>query len=100
MSNETDMPRHLQTMPGVDPTTALAVETFAPPMGQFRRGPDFAAWRGPSRGNIRRPEGEWRRTRLTCARVKIHTIGNFRPAVTPLERMPHFGAPVACAKGP
>ena len=43
MSNEADMPRRLQTMPGIGPITALAVETFAPPMEQFRRGRDFAA---------------------------------------------------------
>ena len=46
MSNEAEMPRQLQTMPGVGPITALAVETFAPPMDQFRRGRDFAAWLG------------------------------------------------------
>ena len=46
MSNAADMPRLLQTMPGVGPITALAVETFAPPMDQFRRGRDFAAWLG------------------------------------------------------
>lgn len=43
MSNAAEMPRLLQTMPGVGPITALAVETFAPPMDQFRRGRDFAA---------------------------------------------------------
>jgi transposase len=48
MSNEADMPRQLQTMPGVGPITALAVETFAPPMEQFRRRRDFAAWLGPA----------------------------------------------------
>ena len=46
LSNEAEMPRRLQTMPGVGPITALAVETFAPPMEQFRRGRDFAAWLG------------------------------------------------------
>ncbi len=46
MSNEAELPRQLQTMPGVGPITALAVETFAPPMEQFRRGRDFAAWLG------------------------------------------------------
>jgi transposase len=46
MSNEAEMPRQLQTMPGVGPITTLAVETFAPPMEQFRRGRDFAAWLG------------------------------------------------------
>ena len=33
-------------MPGVGPMTALVVEAFAPEMGQFRRGRDFAAWLG------------------------------------------------------
>jgi transposase len=33
-------------MPGVGPVTAVAVETFAPPMEVFRRGRDFAAWLG------------------------------------------------------
>jgi len=46
MSHEAEMPRRLKTMPGVGPITALAVETFAPPMDQFRRGRDFAAWLG------------------------------------------------------
>lgn len=38
--------RRLQTMPGVGPVTAMAIETFAPPMSTFRRGRDFAAWLG------------------------------------------------------
>jgi transposase len=38
--------RRLQTMPGVGPITAMAIETFAPPMAVFRRGRDFAAWLG------------------------------------------------------
>ncbi len=33
-------------MPGVGPITAMAVETFAPPMAVFSRGRDFAAWLG------------------------------------------------------
>ena len=40
------MPKQLQTMPGIGPIGALAIETFAPPMNQFRRGRDFAAWLG------------------------------------------------------
>lgn len=43
MSKEATMPRHLQAMPGVGPIGALASETFAPPMNQFRCGRDFAA---------------------------------------------------------
>ncbi len=38
--------RRLQTIPGVGPLTALAVEAFAPPMENFRCGRDFAAWLG------------------------------------------------------
>jgi transposase len=41
-----DTTRRLQTMPGVGPITAMAIETFAPPMEVFRRGRDFAAWLG------------------------------------------------------
>jgi transposase len=38
--------RRLQTMPGIGPITAMAVEAFAPPMQTFKRGRDFAAWLG------------------------------------------------------
>jgi transposase len=46
LADETDTARRLQTMPGVGPMTALAVQAFAPEMTQFRRGRDFAAWLG------------------------------------------------------
>jgi transposase len=46
MSKEAEISRRLQTMPGVGPIGALAVETFAPPLEQFKRGRDFAAWLG------------------------------------------------------
>jgi transposase len=36
----------LQTMPGIGPIGAMAIEAFAPPMQNFRRGRDFAAWLG------------------------------------------------------
>jgi len=45
-SKAATMPKQLQTMPGIGPFGALAIETFAPPMNQFRRGRDFAAWLG------------------------------------------------------
>jgi transposase len=35
-----------QTLPGVGPISALAIETFAPPLEQIRRRRDFAAWLG------------------------------------------------------
>jgi transposase len=46
LASETDTARRLQTMPGVGPLTALAVEAFAPDMAQFESGRDFAAWLG------------------------------------------------------
>jgi transposase len=45
-ANQAATTRRLQTMPGVGPITAIAVETFGPPMENFRRGRDFAAWLG------------------------------------------------------
>jgi transposase len=46
LAAQADTARRLQTMPGVGPLTALAVEAFAPNMTSFRRGRDFAAWLG------------------------------------------------------
>jgi transposase len=46
LAEQTDMARRLQTMPGVGPMTALAIEAFAPDMTSFRRGRDFSAWLG------------------------------------------------------
>jgi transposase len=46
MAATADTARRLQTMPGVGPLTALAVEAFAPAMQNFKRGRDFAAWLG------------------------------------------------------
>lgn len=43
---ETETARRLQSMPGVRPLTALAVEAFAPDLAQFSCGRDFAAWLG------------------------------------------------------
>jgi transposase len=46
LAGQGDIARRLQTMPGVGPLTALAVEAFAPPMEHFKCGRDFAAWLG------------------------------------------------------
>ncbi len=46
LAAETDVARRLQTMPGVGPIIALAVEAFAPDMACFKRGRDFSAWLG------------------------------------------------------
>ncbi|WP_255566814.1 IS110 family transposase [Rhodovulum sp. 12E13] len=44
LASEADTTRRLQTMPGVGPLIALALDAFAPPMDTFRTGRDFAAW--------------------------------------------------------
>ncbi len=46
LATESDRARRLQTMPGVGPLTAIAVEAFGPDMTQFKTGRDFAAWLG------------------------------------------------------
>jgi len=46
LSAQAETTRRLQTIPGVGPLTALAVETFAPAMESFKSGRDFAAWLG------------------------------------------------------
>lgn len=45
-TKESRWARLLQTMPGVGPIAATAIEAFAPPLETFRRGRDFAAWLG------------------------------------------------------
>lgn len=42
----TPVSKRLQTMPGVGPLVAMAVETLAPDMTSFGNGRDFAAWVG------------------------------------------------------
>lgn len=46
LADATPVSKRLQTMPGVGPLVAMAVETFAPNMKSFRSGRDFAAWLG------------------------------------------------------
>jgi transposase len=46
LGKEGETSQTLQTMPGVGPVTALAIEAFAPQMESFKRGRDFAAWLG------------------------------------------------------
>lgn len=46
LAAETNTARRLQTMPGVGPLTASAIEAFAPEMVEFSCGRGFAAWLG------------------------------------------------------
>ncbi|WP_037371356.1 IS110 family transposase [Salipiger mucosus] len=46
LSKESHCAELVQTMSGVGPITAMAIEAFAPPMESFKRGRDFAAWLG------------------------------------------------------
>ncbi|MGY9047170.1 MAG: transposase, partial [Rhodobacterales bacterium] len=42
-AQKAEVVRRAQTMPGVGPVTALAIETFAPDLATFKRGRDFSA---------------------------------------------------------
>ena len=46
LASQSDRARRLQTMPGVGPLTAIAVEAFGPDMAHFKTGRNFAAWLG------------------------------------------------------
>jgi len=46
LAAQSDRARRLQTMPGVGPLTAVAVEAFGPDMADFKTGRNFAAWLG------------------------------------------------------
>jgi transposase len=46
LAKEAETSRRLQTMPGIGPITALAIEAYAPPMASFGSGRAFAAWLG------------------------------------------------------
>ncbi|MEN8742052.1 MAG: IS110 family transposase [Phaeobacter gallaeciensis] len=46
LATQSDRARRLQTMPGVGPLTAVAVEAFGPNMVEFKTGRNFAAWLG------------------------------------------------------
>jgi len=40
------MARQLQTIPGIGPMTAMAIDAFAPPMDLFKNGRGLSAWLG------------------------------------------------------
>ena len=45
-AQQNDDSRRLQTMPGIGPQAALAIQAFCPPAEVFRSGRDFSAWLG------------------------------------------------------
>jgi transposase len=46
LAKQSDVARRLQTMPGIAPITAVAVEASAPTMENLKSGRNFAAWLG------------------------------------------------------
>src|SRR5271154_6260005 len=52
-SKDDETAKRLQSMPGMGPITAAAIEAPAPPMATFMRGRDFATWLASFRGNTR-----------------------------------------------
>ncbi len=45
-AKRSDTSRRLETIPGIGPITAMAIEAFAPEMNQFEKGRNFSAWLG------------------------------------------------------
>ncbi len=90
LSAQSDNARRLQTMPGLGPITALAIETFAPPMETFRCGRSFAAWLGivprqySSGGKARlgriskAGQSDIRRLLITGAMTRLNWLGRKR----------------------
>ncbi len=114
LAAKTDIARRLQTMPGVGPMTAMAIEAFAPAMETFKSGRDFAAWLGivprqKSSGGKQRlgkmskaGQGDIRRLLIIGAMSRITPMG--RRKITPgswlarmLERKPKMLVAVALA---
>ena len=46
LGKESAVMRLMQSMPGIGPISAIAIEAFAPELSRFERGRDFAAWLG------------------------------------------------------
>ncbi|WP_068089017.1 IS110 family transposase [Polycladidibacter stylochi] len=46
LAKNSDEAKLLQTIPGLGPITAIAIQAFAPALTIFKRGRDFAAWLG------------------------------------------------------
>jgi transposase len=114
LSKNADLTRQLQTMPGVGPLTALAIEAFAPPMDCFKCGRDFAAWLGlvprqhSSGGKIRlgrvskAGQADIRRLLIIGAMTRLNWLG--RKSIRPgswlarmLERKPRMLVAIALA---
>jgi transposase len=114
LSAQSDNARRLQTMPGLGPITALAIETFAPPMETFKCGRNFAAWLGivprqySSGGKVRlgriskAGQSDIRRLLITGAMTRLNWLGRkrIRPGswlARMLERKPRLLVAIALA---
>ncbi|ASM71056.1 MULTISPECIES: IS110 family transposase [Roseobacteraceae] len=90
LAKDAETARRLQTMPGLGPITALAIETFAPPMETFKCGRSFAAWLGivprqhSSGGKARlgriskAGQADIRRLLITGAMTRLNWLGRKR----------------------
>ena len=113
-AENTESARRLQTMPGVGPVTALAIEAFAPALKSFRCGRDFAAWLGlvprqNSTGGKQRlgrvtkaGQADIRRLLIVGAMSRLTWLGrkSIRPGSWParvLERKPKMLVAIALA---
>ena len=114
LARNAETSHRLQTMPGIGPITALAIETFAPPMEVFKCGRSFASWLGlvprqhssggKSRlGRISKAgQSDIRRLLITGAMTRLNWLGRkrIRPGswlARMLDRKPRLLVAIALA---
>ena len=114
LAKDADTARRVRTMPGIGPITALAIETFAPPMQIFKCGRSFASWLGlvprqhssggkASLGRMSKSgQSDIRRLLITGAMTRLNWLGRkqIRPGswlARMLDRKPRLIVAIALA---
>ncbi len=85
--------RQMQTMPGIGPISAHAIQAYCPPMGQFRKGRDFAAWLGlvPRQNSTGGKVRLGRVTKMGQRDIRRLLITGAMAVITAFERREHQG---------
>lgn len=87
--------RRMQTMPGIGPISAHAIQAYCPPMDQFQRGRDFAAWLGlvPRQNSTGGKVRLGRVTKMGQRDVRRLLITGAMAVITAFERRERRGDP-------
>lgn len=87
--------RRMQTMPGIGPISAHAIQAYCPPMHQFQKGRDFAAWLGlvPRQNSTGGKVRLGRVTKMGQRDVRRLLITGAMAVITAFERRERQGDP-------